>query len=332
MISESDIRLWFQRITEKNILLIGDFMIDKYIYGKVERISPEAPVPVVQVSKSEHRPGGAGNVLMNLHALGARVFPISMLGADEDGKALFHIFESLQTDCSGLFLEKDMKTTSKTRVVAQMHQMLRIDEEEQNQFTEAHRQKILQQVRKCLKENKIDALIFEDYDKGLLSPDLIEEIVAEANALDIPSFVDPKKKNFRAYKGVTVFKPNLKELKEGMSIGIQNADEVPAADALLREALHHRYTLCTLSEAGIYFSTPDAHYFRKSEVRKLADVSGAGDSVIASMACFLISGADPLQSAEIANLAAGIVCESPGVIPIDKERLLQESLRYFLSR
>jgi len=329
--SELEIKQWFTNINSKKILVIGDFMLDKYIQGKVERISPEAPVPVVHVHKRDARAGGAGNVVMNVQSLGAQVFPVSLIGADENGNALLDIFKNLGVCCDGILQLPELKTTTKTRVLAQSHHMLRIDDEDLKQINDSQRIIMLKHIQNLLENNSFDAILFEDYDKGVLNENTISTIVKWANEKSIPTFVDPKKNNFTAYKNVTFFKPNLKELREGLGINIQDVEDVIKADALLRKILNNTYTLCTMSEKGVFFSDAQSHAVQKSLVRNLADVSGAGDSVIATLTCLYVAGADAETAAQIANIAAGIVCEYPGVVPVEKERLLQESIKFFIA-
>lgn len=304
-------------------------MLDKYIHGKVERISPEAPVPVIHVNTREARAGGAGNVVMNVQSLGAQVFPVTLIGADENGNTLIDIFKNSGICCDSIIQLPELKTTTKTRVLAQSHHMLRIDDENLKQINDSQRIKMLEHIQSLLSKNSFDAILFEDYDKGVLDEKSISEIVAWANQKNIPTFVDPKKDNFTSYKNVTFFKPNLKELREGLGIQIKDLEDVIHADTLLRKKINNTYTLCTMSEKGVYFSDSNTHTVQQSLVRNLADVSGAGDSVIATLTCLYVAGADAETAAQIANIAAGIVCEYPGVVPVKKERLLQESIQYF---
>lgn len=304
-------------------------MLDKYIHGKVERISPEAPVPVIHVNTREARAGGAGNVVMNVQSLGAQVFPVTLIGADENGNTLIDIFKNSGICCDSIIQLPELKTTTKTRVLAQSHHMLRIDDENLKQINDSQRIKMLEHIQSLLSKNSVDAVLFEDYDKGVLDEKSISEIVAWANQKSIPTFVDPKKDNFTSYKNVTFFKPNLKELREGLGIQIKDLEDVIHADTLLRKKINNTYTLCTMSEKGVYFSDSNTHTVQQSLVRNLADVSGAGDSVIATLTCLYVAGADAETAAQIANIAAGIVCEYPGVVPVKKERLLQESIQYF---
>lgn len=330
--STEDIESWFRALEHVSVLVIGDFMLDRYIYGRVERISPEAPVPVVNVSRRESRPGGAGNVLLNVHALGARAIPLGICGSDEAGNELLQQFASAHIDTGHILRSATVPTITKTRVLAGQHQMLRIDEEELNAGGADTEAALIHAMQTIIRNQKVDAVLFEDYDKGVISPALIQATVAEAAAHNIPVCVDPKKKNFMAYRGVTLFKPNLKELREGLGLELQSESDMEYADARLRELLGHTYTLATLSEKGIYFSDKQQVYRRPSIVRSVADVSGAGDSVIATATCFLAAGAPALAAAELANLSGGIVCEFPGVVPVDKTRLKTEAFHYLCKK
>lgn len=322
----------FEALDRVTVLVIGDFMLDRYIYGRVDRISPEAPVPVVNVLQRESRPGGAGNVLLNVHALGARAIPLGIAGTDEAGDELLHLFAKEQIDTGHILRYDKIPTITKTRILAGQHQMLRIDEEDPAGIYPSAEQELTRQMLHLLQAEKIDAVLFEDYDKGVISPGLIGATVTEARRRNIPVCVDPKKKNFSAYKGVTLFKPNLKELREGLGMELPDDAALETADRELRRMLEHTYTLITLSEKGIYFSDATQACRRPSIVRSVSDVSGAGDSVIAAASCFLATGAPPLLAAELANLAGGIVCEFPGVVPVDKNRLKTEAFHYLCKK
>lgn len=319
----------FEAFNGKRVLVVGDVMTDAYINGQVNRMSPEAPVPVVDLQTQEQRIGGAGNVALNLIALGAKALLASVIGHDAAGQELQQMLTSAGIQTDALILSTERKTTIKTRVLSNGKQMLRIDAEDQHDLSSSETQ-TLQQAILRLFDQGIDGLLLEDYNKGVLTTELIEWLISEANARQIPIAVDPKKKNFFAYKGCTLFKPNLKELKEGLRIEF-NYQKDPSAlhNAIeqLQNQLKSRYTFVTLSEHGVQLFDGQTHHHHPAHIRNIADVSGAGDTVIATTCLCLICGASPSQIAALANLAGGLVCESSGVVSINKENLLKEALQ-----
>ncbi len=319
----------FEAFNGKRVLVVGDVMTDAYINGQVNRMSPEAPVPVVDLQTQEQRIGGAGNVALNLIALGAKALLASVIGQDAAGQELQQMLTSAGIQTDALILSTERKTTIKTRVLSNGKQMLRIDAEDQHDLSSSETQ-TLQQAILRLFDQGIDGLLLEDYNKGILTTELIEWLISEAKARQIPIAVDPKKKNFFAYKGCTLFKPNLKELKEGLRIEF-NYQKDPSAlhNAIeqLQNQLKSRYTFVTLSEHGVQLFDGQTHHHHPAHIRNIADVSGAGDTVIATTCLCLICGASPSQIAALANLAGGLVCESSGVVSINKENLLKEALQ-----
>jgi rfaE bifunctional protein kinase chain/domain len=319
----------FEAFNGKRVLVVGDVMTDAYINGQVTRMSPEAPVPVVDLQTQEQRIGGAGNVALNLIALGAKAMLASVIGQDAPGQELQQMLSTAGIQTNALIVSADRKTTIKTRVISNGKQMLRIDTEDQHDLSTTETQ-ALQQAILQLFDHGIDGLLLEDYNKGILTTELIEWLISEANTRQIPIAVDPKKKNFFAYKGCTLFKPNLKELKEGLQIEF-NYQKDPSAlhDAIeqLQNQLKSRYTFVTLSEYGVQLFDGQKHHHQPAHIRNIADVSGAGDTVIATTCLCLICGASPQLIAALANLAGGLVCESPGVVSINKEKLLEEALQ-----
>lgn len=316
----------------KRILVVGDVMIDAYIHGQVERMSPEAPVPVVDLKSEEQRIGGAGNVALNLIALGAKAYLASVIGQDQTGHQLKQQLEQAHIDTKGILLSKERKTTIKTRVLSNGKQLLRIDNEDQHDLSAFETSAFQVQIEKILSEG-IDGILLEDYNKGILTTDLISWLIALAQKRQIPVVVDPKKKNFFAYKGCTLFKPNLKELKEGLQIDFNYSNEPTAlAQAIenLQQKLECQYTFVTLSEHGVQMYNGQQHYHLPAHLRNIADVSGAGDTVIATACLSLICGASPIQIAALANLAGGLVCETPGVVSINKEKLSAEAQKHIL--
>jgi rfaE bifunctional protein kinase chain/domain len=317
----------FENFSNKRILVVGDVMIDAYIWGSVSRISPEAPVPIVQFEKSEDRLGGAANVALNLVAMGAQPIICSVIGKDEKGKLMQDLFHQNAISTQGLILSEDALTTVKTRVLGNKQQLLRIDDERVQAINTAQVDELVLQI-KTLIDQGVDAIILEDYNKGVLVPALIEQIVDYANEKKVPTTVDPKKDNFLAYKNVTLFKPNLKELKEGLNQKIVFGESsFDIALETLEAILANKISFVTLSENGVYIKKASEKHHVKAHLRNITDVSGAGDTVI-SVATLCLTEDMPLNYlAEIANIAGGLVCEKNGVVSIDKNELLQEVIK-----
>lgn len=306
------------------VLVVGDVMIDAYYFGKVERISPEAPVPVVAVDKKEKRLGGAANVAMNLVALGAKPIVCSVVGNDKDGEDLIELFHQYGVGTSGIVKSKDRVTTVKLRVISQATQMLRIDSEDTKPINEVENYELVERIHQLLID--ADVLIFEDYDKGVLTAANIAKITADANQRGIPVVVDPKKRNFNNFTGADLFKPNLKELKEGLKVDFDVEDK-PALEQAVKTLMHTmqlKHAMITMSEHGVMITDGNVFHYIPAHFRKIADVSGAGDTVISVAAlCFALK-LDMKTTAEMANLAGGLVCEEVGVVPIDKAVFEQE--------
>ena len=316
----------FSKFEGKRILVVGDVMVDAYIFGKVNRISPEAPVPVVSLENEEQRIGGAGNVALNLVALGANPIVCSVIGNDSQGEKLLQIFSEKGISCSGIITSDNRKTTVKTRVISSKQQLLRIDSETTSPINETELESIFNKI-KALVESGIDGIIFEDYNKGVLTHALIQSIIQLAEEHTIPTTVDPKRENFLSYKGVTLFKPNLKELKEGLNLTFDFKNERLAFEEavnLLEQKLKNKLSFITLSEFGVFIKNESEKHYINAHLRNIADVSGAGDTVIAVATLCLIAGASTQEIAEISNVAGGLVCEKSGVVSISKEELLTE--------
>lgn len=316
----------FERFNSLNILIIGDVMMDSYLWGSVDRISPEAPVPVISVKKKENRLGGAANVALNVQSLGATPLICAVVGNDPEGDIFLNLLEGQGLSTEGIIRLESRPTTVKTRVIGHNQQMLRIDAETDEELKPDDSEKLLSKIQEIVANRHIDAIIFEDYDKGVLGKELIEKVVSDAAKRNIITVVDPKKRNFLHYKGVTLFKPNLKELREGLKVEIntqQPGDLENAADQL-QLTLNAGSIMVTLSELGVYMQSANGRRIIPAHIRKIADVSGAGDTVIATAALCLAAGIDEFKTAAVANLAGGLVCEHVGVISINKERLLQE--------
>ncbi len=318
----------FNRFNNLNVLIIGDVMIDSYYWGNVSRISPEAPVPVVAVNKKEYRLGGAANVALNVQALGATPHLCSVIGDEIDADILTSLLDKQNMGSDGIIRSKDRITTVKTRVIGNNHQMIRVDSETDKNIDNTLTEQLFSKISEILNAKKIDVIIFEDYDKGVITPELIQKVVKLAEEKNIPTTVDPKKRNFLDYKNVTLFKPNLKELCEGLKIEIEknNISEVEKGIDELEKILHSKISFITLSENGVFIKDNQSKHHIKAHIRDIADVSGAGDTVI-SVAAMTLACEQPIEVvAELSNLAGGLVCEKVGVVPIQKEDLLKEAL------
>lgn len=324
---KADYQNLFESFNSLNALIIGDVMVDSYIWGKVTRISPEAPVPVVSVSKRENRLGGAANVALNIKAMGANPILCSVVGDDPKGMEFLELLEQQGMETQGIIQSNRRVTTTKFRVIGNNVQMLRVDEETDSNLNHEDTAALMATFEAIIDAGNIQVIIFQDYDKGVISEALINQVVKVARNKNIPVSVDPKKKNFLHYKGVSLFKPNLKELQEGLNLEInaRNPEELEAAALALDEYLHADMLLLTLSEDGIlirYHDNDVKSAVIPSNVRSVSDVSGAGDTVIGVASLCLAKNVSPVEMAFISNLAGGLVCEKVGVVPVDKERLL----------
>ncbi|MBQ4420950.1 MAG: hypothetical protein II878_05335 [Bacteroidales bacterium] len=322
----------FQKFNNLNVVVIGDIMVDSYQWGKVERISPEAPVPICAVTKIENRLGGAGNVALNLKAMGANPILCSVIGEDSNGENLLHLMQQEGMTTDYILQSTDRPTTTKTRIIGNNSQMLRIDNESIETLDRKEETAFLKRIESLFSKMKIDVVIFQDYDKGVITERVITTTTSQANKKNIPITVDPKHRNFSLYKDVTMFKPNLKELKEGLKIEFDKPtkENLENASLLLKDKQRIEKVFITLSEYGVFF----ADYSKKqakvvllpANVRKIADVSGAGDTVISVASLCLALAIEPKEIAKISNLAGGLVCEEVGVVPINKDRLYRELL------
>ena len=319
----------FASFNKLNVLIIGDVMIDNYLWGKVDRISPEAPVPIVSVQKKESRLGGAANVAINVQALGANPILCAVIGGDANGRAFLDLLQQMNMSSEGLFQSNDRPTTVKTRVIGNNHQMLRVDEEKEEDINASEKKQLINRVTAIINRKKIDVIIFEDYDKGLISKSLIDQVIKLARQKNIPVAADPKKRNFNLYRHIDLFKPNLKELRDGMKIDLEknNIDELKSAVKKLSAEHDIKNTLVTLSDLGVLISNDSVEKIIPAHFRNITDVSGAGDTVISVAALCLASGADAVTMASLANLAGGLVCEKVGVVPVEKKSFLEEAKR-----
>lgn len=323
----------FEQFRRLKIMVVGDVMVDAYVFGKVERISPEAPVPVVTVEKRASRLGGAANVALNLKSLGAEPVLCSVTGADPIGEEFRELLAMEKISGEAVIASHDRVTTTKSRILGNKTQMLRIDEEVTHDLNAEDEAGLFDKIKGIISSGTIHAIILQDYNKGVLTAGLIRQIIDIAANAGVTVAVDPKKKNFLGYKGATLFKPNLKELREGLAIEI-NADDpetLRKAALSLHKEMGHVMVMTTLAEKGVFVSYPGnegqwVHQVIPAHIRKIADVSGAGDTVISVAALCLACGLEPGVMASLSNLAGGLVCEETGVIPVNRERLLGEAL------
>ncbi len=318
----------FEKFESLNIMVIGDVMVDSYLWGKVERISPEAPVPVVSCHKKENRMGGAANVALNLKSLGAKPFLCSAIGNDSVGDSFLELMINDHLSSNLIIKDKGRKTTSKTRVISGSQQLLRVDEESNHYLENSVEKELTAKIFHSLENDKIHAIIFQDYDKGVITPILIESIVKKANELGIPTLVDPKKRNFAYYHGVSLFKPNFKEFAEGFRADLDAGDieSINMSGNKFLEKTAITLLLLTLSDKGVFISNGNKFSHIPAHIRDIADVSGAGDTVISVAALCLASGGTPAEIAALSNLAGGLVCEKVGVVPIEKMHFMDECL------
>lgn len=317
----------FEEFNNLHILVIGDVMLDAYTFGEVTRISPEAPVPIVNVTSLENRLGGAANVALNLRSLGAKVTIAAIIGNDIAGNNIKKLLSDSEINTNGIIDFSTRKTTIKNRVIANKHQLLRLDTETIDDMNEAETILFTSKIKAILLEEKIDAVVFEDYDKGALNASVISSILAITNEKNIPTTVDPKKKNFENYSGATLFKPNLRELSEGINYIGSKLNLINELDKIgMQYCIENRYKylFTTLSEHGVFICDSKNAYNEDAHLRSIADVSGAGDTVIAVATLCLALNLPMQEIAKLSNIAGGLVCEKLGVVPIDKNELLTE--------
>lgn len=310
----------------KQILVVGDAMVDSYIHGSVDRISPEAPVPVLLEKFREYRAGGAANVAMNLHHLGAIPVLFTYTGKDRESEILKNIFiaNGLYTD--GIFQDENYKTTIKTRLMSGNHQLLRIDSEKELKFSNKNELFFIKQLQTILNKYHFDALVIEDYNKGLLTPNLIKTIIKESNQRNIPVVVDPKKENIQSFKNVYLFKPNLKEFNLATQKNFQNTDvkNIGEEAILFTKKMKINAVMITLASNGVLIADKKSYKHYPAHIRNIYDVSGAGDTVV-SLAALCIAAKIPLnKAAQIANISGGLVCEQSGVVPVNLAKLQEE--------
>lgn len=301
-------------------------MVDSYMWGRVERISPEAPIPIVSVIKRENRLGGAANVSLNLQALGATPLLFSVIGDDEKGRRFRKLMEKNKLWAEGIFTDPHRITTVKSRIICNGQHIARVDEESTDFIDNGLEMQVLNSLQKTIESRKIDVIIFVDYDKGMVTPRLFEMVRKLAKEKKISIAVDPKRRNFSVYQGVDLFKPNFKEFVDGIGRGIRKGDMESlrkAAEEYKREK-DIKLIFITLSELGVFISNGVSQTYYPAEIRYIADVSGAGDTVLSVASLCLAANTDLRTMAQLSNMAGGLVCEQVGVVPINRDRFIRE--------
>ena len=324
----TDFKVLFEQFNHLKVAIVGDVMLDTYWWGHTERISPEAPVPVVSLDKREQRVGGAANVALNTASLGAQTTIISVIGDDEDGKSLTGLLNGHQINTQYFVNTHERITTNKTRIMSRNQQMMRLDSENTHDISEALENSLYKSIQLYFESDKPDVLIFEDYNKGVLTERLITKLIALCKQFAVVTTVDPKRKNFLSFNGVDIFKPNLKEVKEGLNLLIDQIDlnTLDTMHLALQKALNHKISFITLSEKGVFYQMENDARIIPTHVRNIADVSGAGDTVIAVASLVYAATKNMHLAAEMANIAGGLVCEEVGTAAINKKLFLEECL------
>ncbi len=309
-----------------HVVVIGDVMVDSYLWGKVERVSPEAPVPVVTVLNRENRLGGAGNVCSNIKALGAAPYLFSVIGDDEKGRKFKKLLIKEELPGEGVFVDQGRITTVKTRIISKGQHIARVDEETTEDIGAELETSIVEAIEKLLGEKKIDVIVFVDYDKGMITPTLFDKVNGMALKRGIPTAVDPKKRNFNHYKNVSLFKPNFNELVDGVGFQIEKGDleTIKRLAGSIKQKQNFKLIFITLSELGVLISNGVEEQYFPAIIRYIADVSGAGDTVISVASLAMAAGLSPKIMALMSNLAGGLVCEKTGVVPVNKDQLINE--------
>ena len=316
----------FSDFSSMKVAIVGDVMLDTYWWGNVERISPEAPVPVVVLDQKELRMGGAGNVALNTAALGACTVVFSVIGNDDDGRSLISLLQKHNIDCSNVVTSSDRITTNKTRIISRNQHMLRLDAEMTRDINNEEQDLLIKKFAHFIITEKPAVVIFEDYNKGVLTEQGIVQMMGLCLQNDILTTVDPKRKNFFSFKGATIFKPNLKEVKEGLNVLLDDVNEsfLNGIHRQLKNILQHSISLITLSEKGVFYEDDTSSKIIPTHVRSIADVSGAGDTVIAVASLVYAATKDISFAASMANIAGGLVCEEVGTVAINRGKLFEE--------
>lgn len=314
------------KFEDRHVMIIGDVMLDRYLYGAVGRISPEAPVPVLDYEGTDHRLGGAANVALNILAMDGAVTLIGMIGADEEGALFRNLLQESEISDEWLFTHPSRCTTLKTRVMARGQHLLRVDREDRSPLDPLFENDLLDQIRKSISTREPEGIILQDYNKGMLTSTIIEETIQQANKLDIPVFVDPKVNHISSYSNCTIFKPNLTEASAilGYNIYVGEEDLNKAAEKI-QKIVCHTTTLITLSDKGLFLKRKSKKGMLIPSIpQEIADVCGAGDTVICALALSYLSGGSDEDIANISNIAGHIACRYPGVVPVQLKQLKSE--------
>ncbi|MCZ2299285.1 MAG: PfkB family carbohydrate kinase [Chitinophagales bacterium] len=316
----------FKDIEQLTIGIVGDVMLDTYMWGNVDRISPEAPVPIVALKEKEFRIGGAANVALNTVSLKASTHIFSVIGKDDDGKTLINLLQKNNIQTNGIIQSQNRITTNKIRVIARNQQMMRLDSEIINDIDKEESSLLLQQIEQFIIAQKPAIIILQDYNKGVLTDEVIKKTIALCKEYNILTAVDPKRKNFFSYIGVDIFKPNLKEIKDALNIITDSTslEHLKEIHKQLQEKLQHKISFITLSDKGVFYNSADDCTIIQAHIRHIADVSGAGDTVIAVASLIYATTKNMKLAAEIANIAGGLVCEEVGTAAINKNVLEKE--------
>lgn len=316
----------FEKFGKMRAIVIGDAMIDTYLWGKVDRISPEVPVPIVTVTKRENRLGGAANVSHNLLTLGATPVLFSVIGDDDKGNTFKKLLGKREISENGIVVDKKRTTTVKNRIISNGKHIVRVDEESTEYISSAIEKQLIEKITSEINTNNIDVIIFVDYDKGVITPSLFDAVNKLALEKGIPTAVDPKRRNFKQYKKVSLFKPNFKEFIEGSGVPISKGDfdTIKKVAKKIKTQQNLKLVSVTLSELGMFISNGTEEQHFPVAIRQISDVSGAGDTAISVAGLALAAGLPPKTIAHMSNLAGGLVCEEIGVVPINKKRLKKE--------
>lgn len=309
----------FKGIRSAKVAVIGDLMLDKYIWGVVERISPEAPVPVLTLEGESSTLGGAANVAANVGSLGAGLFLFGVVGDDDEGRNLIETVTKSGFDSQYVIIDPSRPTSVKTRVIAENQHIVRIDREMTDILSDAISAKLVKQLESVI--DQIDAVILEDYNKGVLSPDLIKAVISLCRANSVKVGVDPKWDNFWSYEGATLFKPNLREIESAVGYSVKDEESLINAGQEVKDKLNVEHLLVTRGEQGMALFTGDDVHFIPTQARRVHDVSGAGDTVIATIMAALAGGSDIYEAACLGNCAASVVIAEVGAIPVDPDKL-----------
>ena len=314
-------KIIISEFSKKKFLVIGDVMLDSYIFGSSNRISPEAPIPIVDLNDKNHKLGGAANVALNLSRLGAKVYLSGVTGLDSEGKIFEEILVDNDIDSKLIVRSANRQTTQKSRIISNGHHVLRLDRETRTDINPSISKKIIKSISAIITE--VDGIILEDYNKGVLNKDTISQIINLSNLNNKPVYVDPKHNNFLQYSNIRLMKPNLLEFCNALNLKTFNEK---SGFELLKK-INSDILLITKGADGISLFYDSLHYEAPTQARKIHDVSGAGDTVIAVFALCDTCGLDLKISADIANYSAGLTCEELGVVPVSIN-----SIKKFISK